>query len=377
MIPFNKPPVPAASFRYLKQVVKSRKLSGDHEFTRKCHSWLRKESGASAAFLTPSGTHALEMAALLAGIKEGDEVIMPSFTFSSTANAFILRGARIVFVDVRPDTMNIDERLIPAAITRKTKVIVPVHYAGVSCEMDAILELAKAKGLCVIEDAAQAVKSSYHGRPLGGIGDFGAYSFHETKNYTSGEGGAILIKDPSNILRAEIVREKGTNRSRYFRGEIDKYSWEDIGSSYLPSEISAAFLFSQLEIADKILNDRLRTWDYYYRKLKPLADEGKIELPCVTKGCSHNGHLFFLKVKDLSVRTRILEFLKSRGVLALFHYVPLHSSKAGRKYGRFVGKDRYTTSDSERLFRLPLYYGMAKTDAARVCGLITEFCKGL
>lgn len=375
VIPFNRPPVPATCFKYLKQVIKSRGLSGDHEFTKRCNEWLRRESGARAAFLTTSGTHALEMAALLAGIKEGDEVIMPSFTFSSTANAFILRGAKIVFVDVRPDTMNIDEKLIPAAITRRTKAIVPVHYAGVACEMKPILDIAAAKGLFVIEDAAQALKSYYRGRALGGIGHFGAYSFHETKNYTCGEGGAILIKDPAYILRAEIIREKGTNRSRFFRGEIDKYSWEDMGSSYLPSEINACFLYAQLEMADKILHNRLRTWSYYYNALKPLAISGKIELPHVPKDCSHNAHLFFVKARNLQERSRVISFLKDRGVAALFHYVPLHSSNAGRKYSRFAGKDRYTTADSERLFRLPLYYGLSKTDAAKVCNLLTEFYK--
>ena len=373
MIPFSKPVIVSNEEKYVTEVVRSGKWSGDHEFTRKCNLWLEERTGANKVLLTTSCTHALEMSALLIDIKEADEVIMPSFTFVSTANAFVLRGARIIFVDIRPDTMNIDERLIEGAITQKTKAIVPVHYAGVACEMESIMEIAEKHGLSVIEDAAQAMMSTYKGRSLGAIGHFGTYSFHETKNYSCGEGGAILINDDRYIERAEIVREKGTNRSQFFRGEVDKYSWQDIGSSYLPSELNAAFLFAQFEKALEINEDRLKSWGLYYERLKPIEENGKITLPTIPDDCEHNAHMFYLKVKNIDERTDLLEYFRRHDIFAHFHYVPLHSSSAGLKYCSFCGEDRYTTRESESLLRLPLYYGLSTSDINQVCDKLEEF----
>lgn len=336
-----------------------------------------EENRNGKALLTTSCTHATEMAALLADIKEGDEIIMPSYTFVSTADAFVLRGAVPVFVDIRPDTMNIDETKIEDAITEKTKAIVPVHYAGVSCEMDTICDIAKRHNLYVIEDAAQGVMATYKSRPLGTIGDYGCYSFHETKNLSMGEGGALLIKDKANILRAEIVREKGTNRSQFFRGEIDKYTWMDAGSSYLPSELNAAYLWAQLEDAQKIYDDRMRSWNLYYEQLKPLADEGRIELPVIPEGCVHNAHMFYIKTRDLKERTDLIFYLKGKQINSVFHYIPLHSSPAGKRLGVFHGEDKYTTRESERLLRLPMYYGLGKENIECVTESIKNFYKGL
>ncbi len=374
MIAFNVPPYVGNELRYVKVAIESnRKLSGDGSFTKKCNSWIQVNTGCAKALLTTSCTHALEMAALLTDIKPGDEVIAPSFTFVSSVNAFVLRGAKIVFVDIRPDTMNIDETLIEDAITGKTKAIVPVHYAGVSCEMDRIMGIAKKYDLCVVEDAAQGVMSTYKGRALGAIGDFGAFSFHETKNYTMGEGGALLIRDSGHIERAEIIREKGTNRSKFYRGEVDKYSWVDIGSSYLPSEINAAYLYAQLEVAEKINNDRLASWTTYFTALRPLASEGIIELPHIPDGCVHNAHMFYIKCKNLEERTKLIEFLKLNDVYTVFHYIPLHSSEAGHKYGKMSGEDTYTTKESERLLRLPMYYGLQSSEIEYITEKIGEF----
>lgn len=370
---FNKPVIPDRVRGYLESVMKSGKLSGDHDFTRKCNLWLEKKTRTRKAFLTTSCTHALEMAALLINVAPDDEIIMPSFTFPSTANAFILRGAKIIFVDIRPDTMNIDEKFVESAITRKTKAIVPVHYAGVACEMDILMRIAKIHGIFVIEDAAQAVMSFYKNRPLGTLGHIGTYSFHETKNYTCGEGGAILLNRKGFVRRAEIIREKGTNRSSFFRGEVDKYRWIDLGSSYLPSELNAAFLYAQFEIAEDIKIDRLRKWLLYDQHLKHLENRGKIELPRIPKKCRHNGHIFYIKTENLAERTKLLDYLKNRNINAMFHYVPLHSTKAGRKFGRFSGIDRFTTKESERLVRLPLYYDMPPVDVNLVCQKIEQF----
>lgn len=325
--------------------------------------------------LTTSCTHATEMAAILSDIEPDDEVIMPSYTFVSTANAFTLRGARIVFVDIRPDTMNIDEKLIESAITEKTKAIVVVHYAGVSCEMDTIMDIAKRHNLCVIEDAAQGMMSTYKGKPLGTIGDYGCYSFHETKNYSMGEGGALLVKNKNNIQQAEIIREKGTNRSQYFRGEIDKYTWMSTGSSYLPSELNAAYLWAQLEAAQKIYDDRMNSWNSYYALLSDLEKKGYIELPGVPEECKHNAHMFYIKVRDLEERTQLIEYLKRENIYAVFHYIPLHSSPAGKELGQFHGEDKYTTKESERLLRLPLYYGLGGEDIEHIASKIKDFWK--
>lgn len=373
MISFNIPPYIGTENKYIAQAIASHKICGDGTFTKRCSSWLEKKTGAAKALLTTSCTHATEMAALLSDIQPGDEVIMPSYTFVSTADAFVLRGAVAVFVDIRPDTMNIDETLIEAAITPKTRAIVPVHYAGVSCEMDTILAIAKAHNLLVIEDAAQGVMSTYKGKALGAIGDYGCYSFHETKNYSMGEGGALLIKDPANVERAEIIREKGTNRSKFFRGEIDKYTWVAAGSSYLPSELNAAYLYAQLEMAQEILDYRMNCWNYYYEQLTPLADVGRLELPIVPDGCQHNAHMFYIKVKNLEERTKMLSYLKEHGVNAVFHYIPLHTSPAGQRLGRFHGEDRYTTKESERLIRLPLYYGLSQEDLNTVVDAVNSF----
>lgn len=374
MIDFNVPPYVGTEMDYVREAAEvNHKICGDGPFSRKCHAWMEERFRAEKVLLTTSGTDALEMAANLCGLEPGDEVIMPSFTFSSTATAFVSVGATLVFVDVRPDTMNIDETKIEAAITDRTRVIVPVHYAGVACEMDTIIEIARRHNLMVVEDAAQAVMSTYKGRALGTIGDFGCYSFHETKNYSMGEGGAIVINNPEYIDRAEIIREKGTNRQRFFRGQVDKYTWVDSGSSYLQSDLNAAYLWAQLECADKINDDRLASWAFYYDQLKPLADAGKIELPVVPAGCVHNAHMFYLKCADLEERSALIKHLKERGVLAVFHYIPLHSSPAGERFGRFVGDDVYTTADSDRLVRLPMYYGLTSEDAQTVVDAIKDF----
>ena len=374
MIVFNRPPFTGNEQKYLLQSMKSLKISGDGEFTRKCHRWFEEKLECEKVLLTTSCTHALEMTAILIDIQPGDEVIMPSYTFVSTANAFALRGAKIVFVDIRPDTMNIDENLIEDAITEKTKAIVPVHYAGVACEMDTIMEIAKRHNLFVVEDAAQGMMSSYKGRALGTIGDFGTFSFHETKNYTSGgEGGLLIINNKEYTLPAEIIREKGTNRSQFFRGMVDKYSWVDIGSSYLMNDLSAAYLWGQLDSADEINNNRLHTWKLYYEGLKELSEKGHIELPVVPKDCQHNGHMFYIKVKDIKERTSLIEYLHSHGIQAVFHYVPLHSSPAGKKFSRFHGEDNYTTKESERLVRLPLYYGLQENEVQNVINAIKEY----
>ena len=376
MIKFNIPPHVGKEPEYIAQAISNHKISGDGEFTKKCNSWIEKTTGISAALLTTSCTHATEMAALLADIKPGDEVIMPSYTFVSTADAFVLRGATAVFVDIRPDTMNIDETLIESAITDRTKAIVPVHYAGVACEMDTIMDIAKKHGLLVIEDAAQGVMSSYKGKALGAIGDYGCYSFHETKNYSMGEGGALLIRDPANKEKAEIIREKGTNRSKFFRGEIDKYTWVEAGSSYLPSDMNAAYLWAQLEVADQIYDNRMSTWNRYLHGLSDLAEAGRIDLPFIPEGCVHNAHMFYIKAADLQERSALIRFLKERDIYTVFHYIPLHGAPAGKRYGRFHGQDRYTTKESERLVRLPLYYGLEPEKVDLVCQAIHDFYRG-
>lgn len=378
MINFNVPPFIGKEEKYISEVIREyRKLCGDGPFTKECNNWFEKRLLTKKALLTTSCTHALEMAAILCDIKPGDEVIAPSYTFVSTVNAFVLRGAKIVFVDIRPDTMNIDERLIEAAITDKTKAIVPVHYAGIACEMDKIMEIAKKYNLYVIEDAAQGVMSTYKGKALGTIGDIGCYSFHETKNYSMGEGGAILIQNKDFIERSEIIREKGTDRSKFFRGQVDKYSWVDLGSSFLPSELNAAYLYAQLEEADKINENRLNSWNLYYNELKDLEIIGVIELPHVPSECKHNAHMFYIKVKDLEERARLIEYLKSNEILSVFHYVPLHSSKAGMEFGRFNGEDKYTTKESERILRLPLYYGLKLEEVNLVIKALKKFFKKL
>lgn len=373
MIPFNIPPCVGTEVETIKQAISNRKICGDGAFTKRCQRWIEDKTGTNKALLTTSGTDALEMAALLCDIRPGDEVILPSYTFSSTANAFVLFGAKLVFVDIRPDTMNINEHLIENAITEKTKVIVPVHYAGVACEMDTIMDVARRYNLLVVEDAAQGVMSTYKGRALGSIGDIGCYSFHETKNYSMGEGGAVLVNNPTFVERAEIVREKGTNRSRFLRGQIDKYTWVDCGSSYLPSELNAAYLWAQLEKADEINENRLETWNYYYEHLKPLADAGKLELPHIPKECEHNAHMFYVKLKNLQERTAFIAHLKEHDVQSVFHYIPLHSAPAGLKFGRFHGEDAYTTKESERLVRLPMYYRMDDKTTERVCTGVAAF----
>ena len=374
MIPFNIPPYVGTEMDYVREAAAvNHKICGDGPFSRKCHAWMEQRFNAEKAMLTTSGTSALEMAAILCDLKPGDEVILPSFTFSSTATAFQMMGATLVFVDIRPDTMNIDEQKIEDAITSRTRVIVPVHYAGVSCEMNTIIRIARKHGLMVVEDAAQGVMSTYHRRALGTIGNFGCYSFHETKNYSAGEGGAILVNDPSYIERAEIIREKGTNRQRFFRGQVDKYTWVDRGGSYLQSDLNAAYLYAQFKMADEINNDRLATWNTYWDAFQDLAADGRIELPVIPKHCVHNAHMFYLKCADLAERTAFIDFLKERGVGAVFHYIPLHSSPAGQMFGRFHGEDEYTTRESDRLVRLPLYYGMTEEDRATVVAAVKEF----
>lgn len=373
MIPFNIPPYTGDEEKYIHEVISHKKICGDGEFTKRCNHWLEEQTGSSKVLLTTSCTHAIEMAALLSDIKPGDEVIMPSYTFVSTADAFVLRGGIPVFVDIRPDTMNIDENLIEAAVTEKTKAIVVVHYAGVSCEMDTIMQIAKKHHLIVIEDAAQGVMSFYKGKALGTIGEYGCYSFHETKNYSMGEGGAILIRDDENVEMAEIIREKGTNRSLFFRGMIDKYTWVEAGSSYLPSELNAAYLYAQLENADKINKKRLSLYNLYYELLIPLQERGILELPVVPEGCTHNAHMFYVKVKDLQERTKLIQYLKEHDIIATFHYIPLHSAPAGKKYGRFFGEDQYTTKESERLMRLPMYFQLTEEEVRKVADTINKF----
>lgn len=373
MIRFNVPPYTGKELDYIKVAVENQKICGDGDFTKKCNEWIEDKTGTKKALLTTSCTHATELAAILANIQPGDEVIMPAYTFVSTADAFVLRGATAVFVDIRPDTMNMDAELIEAAITDKTKAIVPVHYAGVSCDMDKIMEIAEKYNLAVIEDAAQGIMSSYKGKALGTIGDFGCFSFHETKNFSMGEGGALLIRDEKDIENAEIVREKGTNRAKFFRGQIDKYTWVEKGSSYLPSEMNAAYLYAQLELAEEITADRMATWERYYNAFTELAEAGKVELPFIPEDCTHNAHMFYLKCKDLEERTALISFLKENDILAVFHYVPLHTAPAGLKYGRFHGEDKYTTKESERLVRLPLYYGLEPEKTDYIISKVKEF----
>lgn len=374
MINFNVPPHAPKAYEYIQECVRNQKICGDGPYTKKCNEWIEKKTGTAKCLLTTSCTHATELAALLLPeIGPGDEVIMPSFTFVSTADAFVLRGAVPVFVDIRPDTMNIDEKLIEAAVTERTKAIVPVHYAGVACEMDTIMEIAGRHGLAVIEDAAQGIMSAYKGQALGTIGNFGCFSFHETKNYSMGEGGALLIRDQKDVEEAEIIREKGTNRSKYYRGQIDKYTWINYGSSYLPSDMNAAYLYAQLEIAEEINRARLELWDRYYRNLEPLRQAGKIELPTVPDGCVHNAHMFYIKAADIRERTALIAHLKQNDILSVFHYIPLHTAPAGLKFGRFHGEDRYTTKESERLARLPMYYGLTLEQVDYICDAVKRF----
>lgn len=373
MINFNVPPCADKAMDYIKECVENQKICGDGAYTRRCNEWIEEKTGTAKCLLTTSCTHATEMAALLAEIIEGDEIIMPAYTFVSTADAFVLRGAVPVFVDIRPDTMNIDETLIEDAITDRTRAIVPVHYAGVACEMDTIMSIAGKHNLIVIEDAAQGIMSTYKGKALGTFGDFGCFSFHETKNYSMGEGGALLIRDERNIELAEVIREKGTNRSKYYRGQIDKYTWVNYGSSYLPSDMNAAYLYAQLEMADEMNDARIACWNRYYENLLPLAESGRLELPVVPKECVHNAHMFFIKAKDIEERTALIAYLKENGVLSVFHYIPLHTAPAGKRFGRFHGVDRYTTKESERLARLPMYYGLTLEQVDFICKMIREF----
>ena len=375
MIHFNIPLFTGKEIDYIRKAVENKRICGDGEFTKKCSEWLEERTKSKKVLLTTSCTHATEMAALLTKIEPGDEVIMPSYTFVSTADAFVLRGAKIKFVDIRPDTMNINERLIEAAITPKTKAIVPVHYAGVACEMDTIMELAKQYHLAVIEDAAQGVMASYKGKALGAIGDYGCFSFHETKNYSMGEGGALLIQQEGKVEKAEIIREKGTNRSKFFRGQIDKYTWVDYGSSYLPSDLNAAYLWAQLEMAEEINEKRLKIWDYYRKLLEPLALKEQISLPVIPDTCVHNAHMFYMKCKNLEERTALISFLKEKEIQAVFHYIPLHTAPAGQKYGEFSGIDQFTTKESERLVRLPLYYELKMEEVEMVVEAVNEFYK--
>lgn len=361
MISFNVPPVTGKEIIYMQDAISRNKICGDGYYTKLCNKWIEDTTGIAKALLTTSCTHATELAAILCDIKPGDEVIMPSYTFVSTADAFVLRGAKVVFVDIRPDTMNIDEKLIENAITDKTVAIVPVHYAGVSCEMDTIMEIAEKYNLKVVEDAAQGVMSKYKGKSLGTIGDYGCYSFHETKNYSMGEGGAILIRDAKDSDRAEIVREKGTDRSRFLRGQVDKYTWVAAGSSYLPSDLNAAYLYAQLEVAQQVFDDRMNSWNKYNEAFKYLKDKGVIETPFVPEECEHNAHMYYIKLDNIEERTKFINFMKENDILTVFHYIPLHSAPAGREYGVFAGEDKYTTKESERIVRLPLYYNMGET----------------
>lgn len=373
MINFNVPPYTGKEIEYIKEAVQNQKICGDGPFTKKCNEWIENKTGTAKCLLTTSCTHATELTALLADIREGDEVIMPSYTFVSTADAFVLRGAKVVFVDVRPDTMNIDEKLIEDAITERTRAIVPVHYAGVGCEMDAIMDIAARYHLMVIEDAAQGIMSTYKGKALGTFGEFGCFSFHETKNFSMGEGGALLIRDEKYIEDAEIFREKGTDRSKYFRGQVDKYRWQNYGSSYLPSDMNAAYLYAQLQLADEITQARMDRWNEYLEQLSPLAEEGRIELPYIPSYCKHNAHMFYIKTKDMEERSRLIDFLKQKEILTVFHYVPLHSAPAGMKFGRFHGEDKYTTKESERLLRLPLFYTLTADQVEYITEQIKAF----
>ena len=372
-INFNVPPYTGKEMDYIRVCVENQKICGDGEFTAKDNEWIEKKTGVSKCLLTTSCTHATELSALLAGIKEGDEVIMPSYTFVSTANAFVLRGAKVLFVDIRPDTMNIDENLIEAAITPRTRAIVPVHYAGVGCEMDTIMDIAKRHHLLVIEDAAQGIMATYKGRALGSIGDFGNYSFHETKNYSMGEGGALLLRDQTYVDDAIIIREKGTNRTLYKLGKVDKYSWIMAGSSFLPSDMNAAYLYAQLEIADQINDIRMDHWNRYYRALEPMKEAGLIELPTVPEYCVHNAHMFYIKAKDFEERAGLISYLRGHDILPASHYIPLHSSTAGLRYSTFHGEDRYTTKESERLLRLPMYYSLTNDDLDEVVQRVKEY----
>lgn len=377
MIHFNVPPFTGKEFDYMREAVENHKISGDGHFTKKCDEWMQNRFGVKRAMLTTSGSSALDMAALLCDIKPGDEVILPSFTFPSTANAFVLAGARLVFVDIRPDTMNIDEKKIEHAITDKTKVICVMHYAGVACEMNSIMNIAKKLNLKVVEDAAQAIMSTYKGQQLGTIGDFGCFSFHETKNLSMGEGGAILINKEKYIEKAEILREKGTNRTQFYRGQVAKYNWIDFGDSYLQSDLNAAYLWAQLEKADEITQNRMDTWNTYYKALKPLEDKGLVTLPTIPKGCVHNAHMFYLKTKDYETRQKFIKFMKDNDILCAFHYVPLHSAPAGEKFGRFDGIDEYTTKDSDRLVRLPMYYNITHEDLKKVIDKTLKFFENI
>lgn len=373
MINFNVPPYTGKEIDYMKEAIENQKICGDGPFTKKCSEWIEQQTKTAKCLLTTSCTHATELAALLTDIREGDEVILPSYTFVSTADAFVLRGAKAVFVDIRPDTMNIDETLIEDAITDRTKVIAPVHYAGVGCEMDTIMDIANRHGLMVVEDAAQGIMASYRGKALGTFGEFGCFSFHETKNLSMGEGGALLIRDKKYIEDAEILREKGTDRSKYFRGQVDKYRWQNYGSSYLPSDMNAAYLYAQLELAGEITQARMDRWNQYHELLAPLAGKGKIELPHIPEHCSHNAHMFYIKTKDMEERSRLIQFLKEAGILAVFHYVPLHSAPAGKKFGRFHGEDKYTTKESERLLRLPLFYRLTEDETTYIAEKVKAF----
>ena len=373
MVDFNVPPCVGNEIEYVKQAIESHKICGDGQFTKKCHQWMEDRFNAQKVLLTTSGTTALDMAMLLCDLQPGDEVILPSYTFSSTATSAVLAGAKLVFVDVRPDTMNIDENKIEDAITDRTKVIIAMHYAGVACEMDTIMDIAKRHNLIVVEDAAQGVMSKYKGKYLGTIGTFGCYSFHETKNYSMGEGGALVINDPEYNERAEILREKGTNRAKFFRGQVDKYTWVDFGDSYLPSELNAAYLWAQLLNADEINDNRIATWNRYYQGLQTMAKEGKFEIPTVPEECEHNAHMFYLKCKDLKERSEFIKFMKDKELYCVFHYIPLHSAPAGEKFGRFDGEDEFTTKESERLVRLPMYYGLLEDQVDLVVEGIKEF----
>lgn len=373
MIHFNVPPFIGKEFDYMREAVENHKISGDGPFTKKCDEWMEKRFNANKIMLTTSGSAALDMAAFLCDLKPGDEVILPSYTFSSTANAFVLAGATLVFVDIRPDTMNIDETKIENAITDRTRVICAVHYAGVACEMDSIMKIARKHNLLVVEDAAQGVMSTYKGQALGTIGDFGCYSFHETKNYSMGEGGAIVINNNAYAEKAEILREKGTNRAQFFRGQVAKYNWVDFGDSYLQSDLNAAYLWAQLEVADQINENRLETWNKYYTAFKPLEEKGIVQLPIIPEGCVHNAHMFYLKTKNLEIRQAYIKFMKENDILCVFHYVPLHSAPAGLKFGRFDGVDENTTADSDRLVRLPMYYNIKSDDLNKVIEKTLEF----
>lgn len=373
MIYFNEPPFVGTELAYVRQAIDNKKICGDGEFTKKCNKWIEEKTGSQKVLLTTSGTAALEMAALLCDFQPGDEVILPSYTFSSTATAFVLAGATLVFVDIRPDTMNIDEKKIEDAITDKTKAICVVHYAGVACEMDAIMDIAEKHDLMVVEDAAQGVMSSYKGKALGTIGDFGCFSFHETKNYSMGEGGALLIRDSAFNEKAEILREKGTNRSKFFRGQVDKYTWVDYGSSYLPSDLNAAYLWAQLEQADRINNDRLATWKRYNEAFADLEEHGLLELPTIPDSIVHNAHMYYIKLKDLDERQAMIAHLKEHNILSVFHYIPLHSAPAGEKFGRFHGEDGFTTKESERLLRLPMFFGLAPADVDFIVKVVHDF----